>query len=333
MKKNKVVVITGASAGVGRAIAHAFAKKKAKILLIARGEERLAKAKIEVEKKGGQAWTFPADVSKPDEVEAAAQYAETNIGPIDIWINNAMVSVYSRVTDMEPMEYKRVTEVTYLGQVYGTKAALRYMRPRNRGKIILIGSALAFRGIPLQSAYCASKHAIQGFFESLRAEFIHDQSGISLSMVHLPAMNTPQFTWTKSRFKYKPQPMGRIFQPEVAAREVVRIAQNEKRMSMVGFSTVKTVMGNKIAPAYLDNYLGEIGFEEQFTNIPANPNRGDNLWHPYPGDFGARGEFNKKAQNYSVYNGIVNNKKTIAFMAAALVGWWLVKKAFAKKCD
>lgn len=332
MKKNKVVVITGASAGVGRAIANAFAKKKAKILLIARGEERLAQAKIEVEKKGGEAWIFPADVSKPDEVEAAAQYAETNIGPIDIWINNAMVSVYSRVSDMEPLEYKRVTEVTYLGQVYGTKAALRYMRLRNRGKIILIGSALAFRGIPLQSAYCASKHAIQGFFESLRSELIHDRSGISLSMVHLPAMNTPQFTWTKSRFKYKPQPMGRIFQPEVAAREVVRIAETEERMSMVGFTTVKTVLGNKIVPQYLDNYLAEIGFEDQFTDEPADPDRGDNLWHPYPGDFGARGTFDKEAHNFSVYNGIVNNKKTIAVMAATLLGWWLIKRSF-KKCD
>ncbi|HBF20391.1 MAG TPA: short-chain dehydrogenase, partial [Cryomorphaceae bacterium] len=218
------VVITGASAGVGRAIAKEFAKDGANILLIARGKEALQGAKNEVESLGGNAWIFEADVADAAKLNEAADYGEKNIGPIDIWVNNAMTSVFSRVVDMEPEEFKRVTEVTYLGQVYGTLAALRKMKERNRGKIILIGSALSYRGIPLQSAYCACKHAIVGFFESLQAELLHDNLDVDLSIVHLPAMNTPQFGWVKTRFDKKPKPMGKIFQPEVAARAVVDVA-------------------------------------------------------------------------------------------------------------
>lgn len=326
--KNKTVVITGASAGVGRAIAHEFAKKEAKILLIARGKDGLEGAKREVEDLGGQAWVYVADVSNAEEINAAADWAENNIGPIDIWINNAMVSVFSRVKDMSPEEYKRVTEVTYLGQVYGTLAALHKMKDRNCGKIILIGSALSYRGIPLQSAYCASKHAIQGFFESLRAELLHDGININLSIVHLPAMNTTQFGWVKTRFNKKPKPMGKIFQPEVAARAVMEVTESGERVRMVGFSTVQTVWGNKLVPEYLDHYMAENGFDGQFTDEPEDPDRKDNLWEPVPGDQGTHGNFDKQAQNYSIYDKIYENRKTLALVAGTLIGSTLFKMIF-----
>ncbi|MGB8704005.1 MAG: SDR family oxidoreductase, partial [Gillisia sp.] len=238
--KPKVIVITGASAGVGRATAKEFAKSGAKILLIARGRDGLEGAKREVEDAGGKAWIFEADVADAQKLKEAATFAEENLGPIDLWVNNAMVSVFSRVMDMKPEEYKRVTEVTYLGQVYGTQAALEKMKDRNCGKIILVGSALSYRGIPLQSAYCASKHAIQGFFESLRAELFHDNINVDLSIVHLPAMNTTQFNWVKSRFDKKPKPMGTIFQPEVAALAIAEVSETGVRERHVGFSTVQT---------------------------------------------------------------------------------------------
>lgn len=330
MEKNRTVVITGASAGVGRAIANEFAKTGARILLIARGVERLERAKAEVEEWGGEAWIFPADVSKPEEMEAAAAFAELHIGPIDVWVNNAMVSIFSRVTEMEPEEFKRVTEVTYLGQVYGTTAALKYMRPRNRGKIIFIGSALALRGIPLRAAYSASKHAVQGFFESLRAELLHDRINISVSMVHLPAMNTPQFSWVRTKFQYKPHPVGPIFQPEVAAREVVRISGTDERLSFVGFSTLKTSLKNKIAPSYLDSYFAEEGIYEQFSDDLENPDREDNLWESYPGDYDTHGDLDDEAHEFSVYNSLINNRKPIAIVAGVLFGWILLRRGRRK---
>lgn len=297
-----------------------------RVLLIARGESKLEDAKKEIEDLGGEAWIFPADVSDYEKMEEAAVYAEENIGPIEIWVNNAMVSVFSRVADMTAEEYKRVTEVTYLGQVFGTKAALKYMRPRNKGKIALIGSALSFRGIPLQSAYCASKHAIQGFFESLRAELIHDQINVSLSTVLLPAMNTAQFSWVKSHFPKKPQPMGQIFQPEVAEREVVRISQTNERLSMVGFSTFKTVLGNKVLLAFLDYYLARTGFNGQFTDVPEDADRKNNLWKPLAGNYGTHGNFDEEAQNYSIYNLVVNNKKALAFAGLSILGLFMLRK-------
>lgn len=298
------VVITGASAGVGRAIAKEFAKDGANILLIARGKEALQGAKNEVESLGGNAWIFEADVADAAKLNEAADYGEKNIGPIDIWVNNAMTSVFSRVVDMEPEEFKRVTEVTYLGQVYGTLAALRKMKERNRGKIILIGSALSYRGIPLQSAYCACKHAIVGFFESLQAELLHDNLDVDLSIVHLPAMNTPQFGWVKTRFDKKPKPMGKIFQPEVAARAVVDVAKTGQRERMVGFSTFKTVWGNKLAPAYLDKFMAKKGFSGQLTDKTESPNREYNLWKPVPGDHGSHGDFDDEASDFSLFEKI-----------------------------
>lgn len=295
----EVVVITGASAGVGRAIAMAFAKEGASLLLIARGTEGLEATKKEIEKQGGKAWIYPADVAKMEQLEAAAAYAENHIGPISIWINNAMVSVFSKVKDMKAKEYQRVTNVTYLGQVHGTLAALRVMKRRNRGKIILIGSALAFRGIPLQSAYCGAKHALQGFFESLRAELLHDKINIDLSIVHLPAMNTTQFSWVKTRFTKKPRPMGKIYQPEIAAQAIVEVAHSKKRMQMVGMSTVKTIWGNKLVPTYLDHFMAKKGIKGQLTEIPEDPDRLHNLWDTVPGQHGIHGDFDEQSKSFS----------------------------------
>lgn len=296
----KVVVITGASAGLGRAMARAFAREKTKIGLLARGLDGLEGAKEEVEELGGKAITIKTDVADPKQVEDAAQQVEDAFGSIDIWINNAMVSVFSPLKEIEADEFRRVTEVTYLGQVYGTMAALKKMLPRNKGQIILIGSALAYRGIPLQSAYCGAKHAIHGFFESLRAELIHDNSNIQLSMVQMPAMNTTQFDFVKSRLPNKPKPMGTIFEPEVAANAVVYTAKHPyERELNVGFSTVKTILGNKVAPGYLDHFLAQNGYSGQQTNEAADPDRPNNLWEPISGDHGARGNFDKSAKNWS----------------------------------
>lgn len=324
----KVVVITGASAGVGRAVAKEFAKEGANILLIARGQDGLEGAKNEVELLGGNAWTYVADVSDPQKMHEAATFAEENLGPIDVWVNNAMVSVFSRAIDMEPEEYKRVTEVTYLGQVYGTMAALEKMKKRNCGKIILVGSALSFRGIPLQSAYCASKHAIQGFFESLKAELLHDNINVNLSIVHLPAMNTTQFGWVKTRFDKKPRPMGQIFQPEVAAREIVEVAHTGGRQRMVGFSTVQTVWGNKLVPEFLDHYMAKTGFDGQLTDEPEDPDRQNNLWEPVPGDHGSHGTFDDKATNFSLYDKLRDNSKGLALIGGTLLGVSLFKALF-----
>ena len=326
--KPKVIVITGASAGVGRATAKEFAKSGAKILLIARGRDGLEGAKREVEDAGGKAWIFEADVADAQKLKEAATFAEENLGPIDLWVNNAMVSVFSRVMDMKPEEYKRVTEVTYLGQVYGTQAALEKMKDRNCGKIILVGSALSYRGIPLQSAYCASKHAIQGFFESLRAELFHDNINVDLSIVHLPAMNTTQFNWVKSRFDKKPKPMGTIFQPEVAARAIAEVSETGVRERHVGFSTVKTIWGNKLVPEYLDHFMAEKGFKGQLTNEEEDSDRKDNLWEPVPGDQGTHGGFASKSQNYSVYDKVYENRKPLAVAALAFVGFRLLNKLF-----
>ncbi len=295
----EVVVITGASAGLGRATANAFARRGAHLGLLARGKERLEAARREVEAAGGKAVSIPTDVADPDQVEAAAAAVEEAFGPIDIWVNNAMTSVFSPVKEMKPEEYRRVTEVTYLGQVYGTLAALQRMLPRDRGVIILVGSALAYRGIPLQSSYCAAKHAIQGFFDSLRCELIHDGSQVRVTMLQMPAMNTPQFQWVKSRLPKKPQPVPPIFQPEVAAEAIVWATQHDRREIYVGLPTVEAIVGNKLTPGLLDRYLARTGYQSQQTEEPADPNRPDNLWEPVPGDFGAHGPFDREAREFS----------------------------------
>jgi NAD(P)-dependent dehydrogenase (short-subunit alcohol dehydrogenase family) len=298
---SKVVVITGASAGVGRATAIAFAERGASVGLLARGRAGLAGACEDVEAAGSRALALPTDMADPGQVEAAAQAVEDRFGPIDIWVNNAMVSVFSPVKEMTPEEFKRVTEVTYLGYVYGTLTALKRMLPRDEGVIVQVGSALAYRGIPLQAAYCASKHAIQGFSDSLRSELLHDGSKIRVTMVELPALNTPQFGWVKSHLHHKAQPVPPIFQPQVAAQAIVYAAEHDRREVYVGWSTVKAIVGDKIAPGLLDRYLAKSGYASQQTDEPTDPRRRDNLWEPLDDgeDHGAHGVFDDRARSWS----------------------------------
>ena len=295
----KVVVVTGASAGVGRAVARRFAQDGARIGLIARGLDGLNGARGDVETLGGQAIVCQADVADAQAVERAAAQVEESFGPIDIWINNATTSVFSPIKEMQPEEFKRVTEVTYLGVVYGTQAALKRMLPRDRGVIVQVGSALAYRAIPLQSAYCAAKHAIQGFTESLRCELIHDESNVHATMVQLPALNTPQFSWNKSRLPNHPQPVPPIYQPEIAAEAIYFAAHARRREIIVGLPTLIAIYGNKIAPGLGDTYLGQQGYDAQQTDEPVDPNRPNNLWEPVAGDHGAHGIFDKRARTFS----------------------------------
>jgi NAD(P)-dependent dehydrogenase (short-subunit alcohol dehydrogenase family) len=297
---SEVVVITGASAGVGRATAQLFGKRRAKIGLIARGIEGLEAAKREIESYGGEAIVLPLDVSDHDAMDAAAAKVEETFGPIDIWINNAMASVFSPIDEMTADDYRRVTEVTYLGIVWGTLAALRRMKPRDRGIIVQVGSALAYRGIPLQSAYCAAKHAVQGFHDSLRSELIHDGSNIHVCMVQLPAINTPQFRWVKSRLPRKAQPVPPIFQPEVAAEAILFAAYSNRRELNVGWPATKAIVGNNFFPGYGDIYLARNGYEAQMIDEPEDADRPNNLWEPVPGDAGAHGVFDARSQNHSV---------------------------------
>jgi NAD(P)-dependent dehydrogenase (short-subunit alcohol dehydrogenase family) len=299
MSRKEVIVVTGASAGVGRATVRAFARRGAWIGLLARGHEGLEAARAEVETLGGKGLVVPTDVANPEQVEAAAVAVEQAFGPIDIWINNAMVSVFSPAIEMTAAEYKRVTEVTYLGYVYGTLSALKRMRPLNRGMIVQVGSALAYRGIPLQSAYCGAKHAIEGFTESVRCELIHDKSNVKITMVQMPALNTPQFSWTKSRLPRKAQPVPPIYQPEVAADAIVWAAHHYRREWRVGASTSLVITGNKIAPGWGDWYLARQGYSAQQYDGAADPHRQDNLYESVPGDHGARGDFDNLARNRS----------------------------------
>jgi short-subunit dehydrogenase len=324
MKKDfigKTVVITGASAGLGRAMVREFAKHGANIGMIARGIDGLKAANEEVEELGGHAYIAPCDVSNADAVEDAAQKIENHFGTIDIWINNAMTSIFGPFKKIEARDFERVTDVTYLGQVYGTSAALKRMLPCNKGTIILVGSALAYRGIPLQSAYCGAKHAIHGFFESLRSELIKEDSNIKLSMVQLPAMNTTQFGWVKSYLENDPKPMGKIFEPEVAARAIVSVARHPERELYVGYPTVKTIWGNKVAPGFLDDYLAKTGYSGQQTDEPVSPNRENNLWYPLPGDHGAHGSFDKESSNFSPETWMATHKKlTFGIIGAIAAG-------------
>lgn len=295
----EVVVITGASAGVGRAVARRYAQEGAHIGLIARGIEGLEGAKSDVEKLGGKAIICQGDVANPETTEKAAEMVEKEFGPIDIWVNNATTSVFSPIKEMKAEEFKRVTEVTYLGVIYGTLAALKRMLPRDKGSIVLVGSALAYRGIPLQSAYCASKHAIEGFFDSLRVELMHDNSKIGVTMVHLPAVNTPQFTWNKTRLPRHPQPAPPIYQPEIMADAIYYAAHSDRREVTVGYPAVKAIYGNKIAPGYADWRLAQSGYEMQMTDEPVAPDRPNNLWEPVEGDHGAHGIFDDRSYSYS----------------------------------
>jgi short-subunit dehydrogenase len=320
MRRPETVVVTGASAGVGRATVREFARRRARIGLIARGEARLAAAKKEVEDAGGKALTFSVDVADAEAVDAAAGEVEAEIGPIDIWINNAMTSVFSPVKEMRPDEFKRVTEVTYLGAVYGTLAALKRMLPRDRGVIVEVGSALAYRGIPLQAAYCGAKHAIQGFVDSLRCELLHDASSVRVTMVQMPALNTPQFSWVKSRLAHKAQPVPPIFQPEVAAEAIYWAAHHDRPEVYVGWPTVEAIVGNKIAPRLADEYLARAGYQSQQTDVPEDKDRPDNLWQPVRGDFAAHGAFDDRAQNYSMQLWATTHRRWLAAAGLALAG-------------
>ncbi len=298
-QKREVVVITGASAGVGRATTRRFARDGARIALLARDRDRLEATAREVEELGGEALVLSVDVADAEAVEAAADLTVERFGPIDIWVNNAMTSVFARVQDIEPEEFKRVTEVNYLGFVYGTLAALKRMLPRDRGHIVQVGSALAWRGIPLQAPYCGSKHAIQGFTESLRSELIHDGSNVKVSIAHMPGMNTPQFEWVRSKLPRKAQPVPPIFQPEVAADAIHWAAHHDRAILYVGFPTVKTVAGERVSPRMLDYYLARKGVKSQQTDEPRDPERPDNLFDPVPGDFAAHGRFDRRARSKS----------------------------------
>jgi NAD(P)-dependent dehydrogenase (short-subunit alcohol dehydrogenase family) len=316
----EVVVITGASAGVGRATARDFARHGAHIGLLARGRDGLEAARREVKEMGGRALALPTDVADADRVEAAAAEIEEKFGPIDVWINNAMTSVFSPVKEVRPEEFKRVTEVTYLGVVYGTLAALKRMLPRDRGVIVQVGSAVAYRGIPLQAAYCGAKHAIQGFVDSLRCELLHDKSNVRVTMVQMPALNTPQFRWVKSRLPHKAQPVPPIFQPEVAARAIYYAAHHDRRELYVGMPTVEAIVGNKIAPALLDRYLARTGYESQQTDEPADPNSPNNLWEPVPGDHGAHGVFDDRSSGHSLQLWVNTHRGLLALAGLGLVG-------------
>nr|MDQ3957548.1 SDR family oxidoreductase [Actinomycetota bacterium] len=308
----RVVAITGASAGVGRAAAVAFARAGADVALIARPSDRLEAARREVEATGRRAVAVPADVADPAAVEEAAQDVEDELGPIDVWVNNAMVSVFAPLTHIEAADFRRVTEVTYLGYVYGTMSALRRMLPRDRGSIVQVGSALAYRGIPLQSAYCGAKHAIQGFTESVRCELLHERSNVRISMVQLPALNTPQFHWVKTTLRRHPQPVPPIYQPEVAARAIVWAAENYRRELNVALSTSAAIVGDKVASGLLDRYLGRTGFDSQQGDRPMEAGRPDNLWNPVQADLGAHGEFDDRARDEHLHWWWTRNRRWLA---------------------
>jgi NAD(P)-dependent dehydrogenase (short-subunit alcohol dehydrogenase family) len=315
--EREVVVVTGASAGVGRAIAHAFARRGCRIGLLARGEAGLAEAQREVERLGGQALVLPTDVADHAAVEAAAAAVEDEYGPIDVWVNDAMATVFARFVDVEPEEFRRATEVTYLGAVHGTRAALRRMIPRDRGTIVQVGSALSYRAIPLQSAYCGAKFALRGFTDSVRTELMHDGSKVWISMVQLPAVNTPQFSWCRTRLPDHPQPVPPIYQPELPAEAVYWAAHHHRRELDVGFSAVKAILGNKLMPRVADWYLARSGFRsQQIAGVPVGE-RPDNLFVPVPELASTHGIFDSRSRGRSLQLALATRAP---LLPAALLG-------------
>lgn len=316
-----VVVVTGASAGIGRAIAREFASHGWRVALLARGVDGLEGAKADVERLGSEALVLPTDVADEHQVEAAAAAVEAWGGNIDVWVNDAMATIFAPADQVAPADWRRATEVTYLGAVWGTLAALRRMKPRNRGTIVQVGSALAYRSIPLQAPYCAAKAAIRGFTDSVRCELDHDQSGVHITMVQLSAFNTPQFDWGRTTLKKRPRPMGRIFQPEVAARAVYYAATHRRRELWVGWPAVQAILGTKLFPGLLDRFLGKTAVDGQHTDEPLPPGRQDNLWKPVPGDHGAHGRFDAQAHPHSAQVLVNLNRGWVVggFVAALLV--------------
>lgn len=298
MEEHRIVVITGGSAGIGRATSRKFAHAGCDIALLARGHDGLEGAQREVEAMGRRAIAIPIDVADADQVEAAAERVEHELGPIDVWVNNAMVTVFSPFMDIAPDEYRRATDVTYLGTVNGTRAALKRMRARNRGVIVQVGSALSYRAVPLQAPYCGAKFAIRGFTDALRCELLHERSRVHLTMVQLCAFNTPQFDWGRAHLDRQPQPVPPIFQPEMAARAIVWAANHRRREVWVGRSTVQTILAQRIFPGLLDRLAARFGYNGQITDEPVPPNRRDNLFDPVPGDHGAHGRFDDRAKRW-----------------------------------
>ena len=325
-KNPEVVMVTGASAGVGRATALAFAKRGAHLGLVARGLPGLESLRKEAEALGARALVLQCDVSDPEQVELSARKLEETFGPIDVWVNNAMTTIFAPFKRINPAEFKRATEVTYLGTVYGTMSALKRMLSRDRGTIVQVGSALAYRSIPLQAPYCGAKHAILGFTTSLRTELLHDGSNVHITMVHLPAMNTPQFEWCRTRLPRHPQPVPPIFEPEVAAEAIYWAAHHRRREVRVGASTVKAILGNKVMPSTLDHYLGNMGYEAQQTQDPVLPDRPDNLFEPVNTDYGTHGSFGAESAKFSLQTWSTLHRGTLTALAAgaAILAWTAV---------
>lgn len=294
--QGQTVMVTGASAGIGRAVAKAFAAAGARVGLVARSAEALAQVQGEIEARGGQALALPCDVSDHELLAAAGASLARHFGPIDVWVNNAMVTVFAPIAAIRPDEFKRVTDVTYHGAVYGTLVALEHMSTRNRGHIIQVGSALAYRAIPLQGAYCGAKHALKGFTDALRAELIHDKSAIRLSMVQLPAFNTPQFIWARNRTRCGAQPLPPIHDPALAADAIVWVARHPQRELWVGWPTWKAIVGQKFFPGLLDRYVARVAWEGQFTGVDADPHKPDNLFHTLPGMHSEHGPFSARSR-------------------------------------
>jgi NAD(P)-dependent dehydrogenase (short-subunit alcohol dehydrogenase family) len=333
-KNQQVIVVTGASAGIGRATAQLLARRGARIGLLARGETGLNGAAADVRAAGGEALAIPTDVSDYDAVEQAAQRVEERFGPIDAWINVAFSSVFAPFAEIKPEEFRRVTEISYLGFVNGTMVALKRMRPRNSGVIVQVGSALGERAIPLQSAYCGAKHAIKGFTESLRIELMHENSKVRVTLVQMPAVNTPQFSWVLSRLDKHPQPVPPIYQPEVAARGVLHALDHPRRKQYwVGASTVGTIMGQRLAPALLDRYLARTGYDSQQTDEKVRSNGQANLWEPLDGpggdDYGAHGVFDDESHGHSAQFWVTRHRASLlgsGVLASALTAYDWVRR-------
>lgn len=319
MGNSDVVVITGATSGIGRATARKFGKDGARVGLLARGEDGLSSTKEDIEDAGGEALTIQTDVTEYEQVEEAADQVEDEFGPIDIWINDAMTTVFAEFLDIEPEEYNRVTEVTYLGAANGSRAALSRMMPRDEGKLVQVGSAMSYRGIPLQSAYSGSKFAIRGMTESLRTELLHNDSDVDISMVQLPGLNTPQFDHCRGHVDEYPQPVPPIYQPEIAADAIHWVSYHHRRELYVGRSSLKTIWGNKIAPWIVDRYLARTGYSGQFSDLDYDSDRPDNLFDPVPGDPGAHGPFDKRAIPTSWQLQLAKHRRELGVIGALLV--------------